>query len=90
LNKIFEKLKADDIFDDIFSSENISYDIINKVVEIKNSSFTLAYSNFKQLLIDFKFLSLHPNGFEDKLIVNSEYRDMFDKKLLPNIYKRMM
>lgn len=90
LKKIFEKLEADKIFDEIFSQENMSYDIINKVIEIRNSSFTLAYSNFKQLLIDFKFLWLHPNGSEDKLIVNSEYRDMFDSKLLPNIHKRIM
>lgn len=90
LEKIFEKLKSDKIYNEIFSPDNISYDIIKKEIEIDNAAFTLAYSNFKQLLIDFKFLSSPPEWFTGRLIINPLYRNMFDQKLLPDIRKKKM
>lgn len=90
LERMIEKLKDDEIFKGIFSSDNISYDIVHKYIQIKNSAFGFVYSNFKQLLINFWFLALHPDWFPDKLIINPEYKNIFDKKILPDIHKRRM
>ncbi|HAM88486.1 MAG: hypothetical protein US83_C0004G0099 [Candidatus Falkowbacteria bacterium GW2011_GWC2_38_22] len=88
LERLFLELKYDPTFDEIFISENISYDIVYRYIQIKNSAFRLKYSNFKQLLIDFRLLFPHPDLKINKLIVNAKYRRFFDLLVLPEIKGR--
>ena len=85
---LFLALNEDDNFHDIFSSENISYDIIYHSTQINNSAFGFKYSNFKQLLIDFDVIQIHPSHELKKYILNSRYKKIFDKIILPEIRKR--
>jgi hypothetical protein len=81
-------VNSDPIFHDIFCSEYISYDIIYRSVQIDNSAFPLKYSCFKQLLIDYNILQEHPTKTFNKYIINSRYKKIFDKVVLPEIRKR--
>jgi len=85
LEKLFSELKNDEIFFEIFCAENISYDIIYNSIQIRNSAFHFKYSNFKQLLIDFRFLLPHPNPNINKLVINAKYKKIFDKNVLHEI-----
>ena len=82
---IFKSLKSDPIFIEIFKSENLSYDIINKVIQIRNSAFGFRYSNFKQLLINFNILQKHPESQFNSFIINPTYKYLFDDTILPEI-----
>ena len=85
---LFQEIKNDEIFYEIFCSQNISYDIIYHSIQISNSAFHFKYANFKQLLIDFDFLLLHPDKQINKLVINSKYKKVFDKTVLLEIRKR--
>lgn len=91
-NKLLEMIliatKNDDIFYDIFCPSNISYDIIYRLIQIENSAFHFRYANFRQLLINFNFLHPHPDRNIGKFIINSRYKKLFDKELMPEIKKR--
>lgn len=91
-NKIIERLfivlKEDDVLQSIFASENVSYDIIYRSIQIDNSAFGLRYSNFKDLLISFGFLTPHPDINIPKYIVSGRYKKLFDQLLLPEIKRR--
>lgn len=80
--------KEDDTFHDIFSSKYISHDIIYHSIQLENAAFTLKFANFKQLLLDFNILLPHPTPELNKLIINSRYKKLFDKVVLPVIRKR--
>ena len=56
---LFHSLAKDEDFLNIFSSENLTYDIVNKSFQIGNSAFGFKFSNFKQLLIDFGAIKAH-------------------------------
>ncbi|MEQ9467831.1 MAG: DUF3883 domain-containing protein [Ekhidna sp.] len=92
VDKIVEKLmfslNDDPIFLEIFSPRFISYDIVYRSIQIENSAFRLKYSNFKQLLIDFGVITDHPTKLIKKFIINSRYKKVFDKVILPEIRKR--
>lgn len=88
LERVFLKLENDIVFHEIFSSKNISYDIIYRSIQVSNSAFRFKYVNFKQLLVDFDFLLPHPDKKLNKLIINPKYRKLFDKKILPEIKRR--
>ncbi len=88
LERFLSKLEEDEIFDEIFDSRNISYDIVYHSIQISNSAFLFKYANIKQLLIDFGFLNFHPDRAINRLIVNPKYKKMFDKNVLPGIKKR--
>ncbi len=90
IEKIFMILKDDDVLQAIFSSENVSYDIIYRSIQIDNSAFDLRYSNFKDLLISFGFLTPHPDNNIPKYIVNGRYKRLFDQQLLPEIKRRKL
>jgi hypothetical protein len=85
---LFLALKDDDNFHKIFSSQHISYDIIYHTIQINNSAFGFMYSNFKQLLLNFNVLKAHPTRELKKYILNSRYKKIFDKVILPEIKKR--
>ncbi len=85
---LFTALNKDENFHVIFSSEHISYDIIYHSTQINNSAFGFKYSNFKQLLIDFDIIQIHPSKELKKYILNSRYKKIFDKIILPEIKKR--
>jgi hypothetical protein len=85
---LFEALKDDDMFHEIFCSETLSYDIIHRSVQISNSAFLSRYANFKQLLINFGFLAPHPDIKVRKLIIAPSYKKLFDSYALPEIKKR--
>lgn len=88
IESLFLSLNQDDNFHNIFSSENISYDIIYRSIQIKNSAFRFKYSNFKQLLLDFAVIEIHPTKRINNYIFNSRYKKLFDKVILPEIKKR--
>ncbi|MDB5171087.1 MAG: hypothetical protein JWO35_781 [Candidatus Saccharibacteria bacterium] len=88
VEKLFMVLKDDDILQGIFSSENVSYDIIYRSIQIDNAAFSLKYSNFKDLLVSFGFLTPHPDVNIPKYVVNGRYRRLFDQILLPEIKRR--
>jgi hypothetical protein len=85
---IFQKLKNDEVFCEIFCSQNISYDVFYHLIQISNSAFRFKYANFKQLLVDFGFLLFHPNKQINAFVINSKYKKVFDKVVLPEIKKR--
>ena len=85
---LFQALNQDEIFHSIFSSEHISYDIIYHSTQINNAAFGFKYSNFKQLLIDFNVIQIHPTKELSKYILNSRYKKILDKIILPEIKKR--
>ena len=85
---LFFTLKNDDEFHNIFCSEHLSHDIIYKSLQINNVAFGLKYSNFKQLLIDFNAIKNHPTPEINYFIINSRYKKLFDKTVLPEIKKR--
>lgn len=85
---LFLCMKDDDDFQSIFSSKNISYDIIYHSVQITYGAFGLKYANFKQLLIDFEIIRIHPTTEIKKFIINSRYKKLFDKTILPEIKRR--
>jgi hypothetical protein len=85
---LFHRLKNDEDFHKIFCSEYLSYDIIYKSLQISNSAFGLKFSNFKQLLIDFGAIKTHPTVEINSYIINSRYKKLFDKTVLPEIKKR--
>ena len=88
VEQFFTKLKNDSVFNDMFTSRNISYDVIYRGIQIDNSTFPFKYANVKQLLIDFEFIRPHPDKETQKFIVNSRYRKIFDVNVLPEIKKR--
>lgn len=87
---LFLALKDDSSFQDIFSSKHISYDIIYHSIQINNSAFSFKHSNFKQLLLDFDVIKIHPSEEIKKFIINSRYKKLFDKTVLPVIKKRLI
>jgi hypothetical protein len=87
---LFLALKDDLNFHEIFSSNNISYDVIYHSIQISYSAFSLKFSNFKQLLLDFNIIKIHPTDTIKKFIINSRYKKLFDKTILPIIRKKRM
>lgn len=85
---LFQALNQDEVFYSIFSSEHISYDIIYHTPQINNSAFGFKFSNFKQLLIDFDVIQIHPTKELSKYILNARFKKVFEKIVLPEIKKR--
>jgi len=85
---LFHSLVEDEDFLNIFSSENLTYDIVYKSLQIGNSAFGLKFSNFKQLLIDFGAIKAHPSLHLNYYLINDRYKKLFDKTILPEIKKR--
>lgn len=85
---LFKALNDDDEFHKIFCSDYLSHDIIYKSLQINNRAFSLKYSNFKQLLIDFEAIKTHPTTELNNFIINNRYKKLFDKAILPEIKKR--
>lgn len=85
---LFKALKDDDEFHNIFCSDYLSHDIIYKSLQINNRAFSLKFSNFKQLLIDFEAIITHPTTKLNSFIINNRYKKLFDETILPEIKKR--
>lgn len=85
---LFIALANDDDFHQIFNSKYLSYDVIYKSFQISNNAFGFKFSNFKQLLIDFDVIAYHPTPEIKNFIINSRYKKVFDKQILPGIKKR--
>lgn len=85
---LFEALKDDVEFYKIFCSDYLSYDIVNKSLQINNKAFGLKYANFKQLLLDFDAIKTHPRAELNAFIINNRYKKKFDQTVLPQIKKR--
>ena len=88
LEMILLSLREDKIFHEIFCSENISYDVIYRLIQVENSAFRFRYSSFRRLLIDFEFLYPHPDANIRKMIVNSKFKKLFDSQVMPEIKRR--
>lgn len=88
VERLMISLNSDSVFHGMFCSEYISYDIIYHSIQIDNSAFPLKYACFKQLLIDFDILKVHPTQKLNKYIINGRYKKIFDKEVLPEIKKR--
>ena len=87
---IFKSLKSDPIFHEIFKTENLSYDVINNLLLIRNSAFVLRYSSFKQLLINFNVLQIHPESIINSFVINPKYKYLFDNTILPEIRRNQI
>lgn len=85
---LFESLKNDADFLNIFSSKYLSHDVIYKSLQLDNSAFGFKFSNFKQLLLDFNTINEHPTREFKSYILNQRYKKLFDKSVLPEIKKR--
>lgn len=90
LEMIVLTVKNDDIFHSIFCAENISYDIIYRLIQIDNAAFLFRYGNFRQLLVNFSFLYAHPDRNIRKLIISTRHKRLFDSQLMPEIKKRKL
>lgn len=89
LEQIFLLLSSTEEFHEIFNSKNISYDIIYNKIQINNSAFKFKYASFKQLLIDFEFITPHPDSHIKKYIIEGKYKKLFDRHILPSIKQEM-
>ena len=85
---LFKALKEDDEFYKIFSTEYLSYDIINKSLQINNKAFGLKYANFKQLLLDFGVILKHPTKEINSFIINNHHKKLFDTTVFSEVKKR--
>jgi hypothetical protein len=85
---VFLALCTDEDFLSIFNQENLSYDVIYKNFLISNSAFKFKFSNFKQFLLDFNVISVHPIPEIKKCVLNKQYKTFFDKSILPLMRKR--
>ena len=85
---LFHSLVEDEDFLNIFSSENLTYDVVNKSFQIGNSAFGFKFSNFKQLLIDFGAIKANHSINSNSYIINLRHKKLFDKTVLPEIKKR--
>lgn len=85
---LFESLKNDTDFLNIFSSKYLSHDVIYKSLQLDNSAFGFKHSNFKQLLLDFNTIGEHPTPEFRSYIINERYKKLFDMSVLPEIKKR--
>ena len=85
---LFKALTHDEVFHNIFCSEFLTYDIIYKTLQISNSAFGFKFANFKQLLIDFDIIKVHPTIEINSYIINTRYKKLFDKTVLPEIRRR--
>ena len=90
LEMVLISAKKDDLFHQIFCSDYISYDIIYRLIQIDVGAFRFRYANFRQLLLTFDFLFPHPDSNIKKYIVNSKYKKLFDRELMPEIKKRKL
>lgn len=88
VERLFFSLEAVNEIYEIFSSENFSQDIVYNSLQLKSSAFGFKYANLKQLLIDFNVLKVHPTNQINNLIINTRYKKIFDKVILPQIKKR--
>jgi hypothetical protein len=88
LEFLFKALTNDEIFHNIFCSEFLTYDIIHRTLKISNSAFGFKFANFKQLLIDFDAIKAHPTIELNSYIINTKYKKLFDKTVLPEIKRR--
>ncbi len=88
LKRILQEASRDEIFGEIFKAENISYDTVHHLILISNSAFLFKYSNFKQLLLNFQFLSVHPDSRIKELVLNSQYQEIFEREILSKIKSR--
>ena len=81
-------LKNDEEFLNIFSSKYLSYDVVHKSLQIDNSAFGFKFSNFKQLLLDFGLIQIHPTPNFTSYTVNNRYKKLLDDAVLPEIRKK--
>jgi len=88
LEFLFLALKDDDDFHNIFCSKHLSHDIIYRSLQIKKSAFGFKFANFKNLLIDFGAIKNHPTHNISNFIINTRFKKLFDKTVLPEIKKR--
>lgn len=85
---LFYSLAKDEDFINIFSSENLTYDVANKYFQIGNSAFGFKFSNFKQLLLDFGVIKANHSVNLNNYIINFHHKKLFDTTILPYIKKR--
>jgi hypothetical protein len=68
LEYVFTKYINDKEFVEIFSPQNMSFDIENNIYQVCNSAFGFKYSSLKKLFVDFNLLLIHPKPQVKKFI----------------------
>ena len=90
-NKILEgillALKKSPEFIEVFTSDRISYDLINRTINVKFSAFGFRYANLRNLLVDFGFLESHPN-LSSILVINPAWKQFFERHFIHKIRMR--
>lgn len=91
-NKLLEMIlvaaKRDNLFFEMFSSVHISFDVIYRRIQVDFAAFSFRYANFRNLLVSFNFLNLHPDHNIRKYLVNPKFKKLFDRELLSEIKRR--
>jgi len=82
LEMIILAATKDTVFNSVFDESNISYDIVYHLIQVDFAAFDFKYSNFRNLLLSFGFLQLHPNPYIHKYTINSCYKHLFNKLLV--------
>ena len=87
LEGILKAFSEDKIFYTIFHEKNMQYDIITESININFHSFTLKYTNIRDLFMSFELLLRHQNFPDKKLSVHNRWRAFFKKHILKKIRK---
>lgn len=73
---------------EIFSPQHLAYDLSNKSIKITNNAFGFKYSQFKQVLLDFKVLAPVVTEISSYYIISHNYMSLFQKDLMAEIKRR--
>lgn len=88
IEKLFLSISDDSVFFEIFSPKHLSFEVLQHTIQLSNQAFGFRYSNFKQLLLDFNVLLLHPDREIKRYLLNTRYKKLFDKIILPIIRRK--
>lgn len=90
LRMLLASLRDDQIFHEVFSAKNLSFDVVYRRIHIDGAAFPFRYANFRRLLLDFGFLQHHPDTRIRAYLVNSKYKGLFDQEIIPELRRRKL
>jgi len=85
---IFSYLQNDELTFEIFSSDNLSYDLMRKSLKVTNKAFKFKYKQFKQLLIDFEILEYFESEMSRTYLISNKYINFFKTNIISENKRR--
>lgn len=85
LESFLEAFHKDEEFHKIFKNSHFDY-LLHRSIVVSSSSFGFQYASIRKLLVDFDFLSPHPD-MPNKYIINSKWKKFFDINITPKVRK---